>query len=109
VWWLGQSSFLLQWQGHHLLFDPYLSDSLTHKYATTDKPHVRMTEIAITPQQLGYVQTVTCSHITPIISMHKPAPSTHCQSRLRLRHSRSQSTVRVRQIGLLTRLAAGFQ
>ena len=43
VWWLGQSGFLLQWQGHRLLLDPYLSDSLTRKYATTDKPHVRMT------------------------------------------------------------------
>ena len=44
LWWLAQSGFLLQWQGQHLLFDPYLSDSLTKKYAATDKPHVRMTE-----------------------------------------------------------------
>ena len=29
--------------GRHLLLDPYLSDSLTRKYADTDKPHVRMT------------------------------------------------------------------
>jgi L-ascorbate metabolism protein UlaG (beta-lactamase superfamily) len=29
VWWLGQSGFLLAWQGSHLLLDPYLSDSLT--------------------------------------------------------------------------------
>ncbi|MCB0048941.1 MAG: MBL fold metallo-hydrolase, partial [Caldilinea sp.] len=43
IWWLGQSGFLVQWQGHHLLFDPYLSDSLTRKYAATDKPHDRMT------------------------------------------------------------------
>ena len=35
LWWLGQSGFLLQWHGHHLLLDPYLSDSLTHKYAGT--------------------------------------------------------------------------
>jgi L-ascorbate metabolism protein UlaG (beta-lactamase superfamily) len=62
LWWLGQSGFLLQWQGHHLLFDPYLSDSLTEKYAATDKPHVRMTELAIAPQQLDFVDTVTCSH-----------------------------------------------
>ena len=33
IWWLGQSGFLVQWQGRHLLFDPYLSDSLTVKYA----------------------------------------------------------------------------
>jgi L-ascorbate metabolism protein UlaG (beta-lactamase superfamily) len=29
LWWLGLSGFLIQWQGHHLLLDPYLSDSLT--------------------------------------------------------------------------------
>ena len=31
----------------HLLFDPYLSESLTKKYAQTDKPHVRMTRRAV--------------------------------------------------------------
>ena len=39
LWWLGQSGFLIQCGGVHLLVDPYLSDSLTEKYATTDKPH----------------------------------------------------------------------
>ena len=24
LWWLGQSGFLIQWQGRHLLVDPYL-------------------------------------------------------------------------------------
>jgi len=62
LWWLGQSGFLVQWQGQHLLFDPYLSDSLTAKYATTDKPHVRMTERVIAPGQLDFVQVVTSSH-----------------------------------------------
>src|SRR3989442_15753655 len=33
IWWLGQSGFLVQWHGRHLLLDPYLSDSLTTKYA----------------------------------------------------------------------------
>jgi len=33
LWWLGQSGYLIQYQGHRLLLDPYLSDSLTHKYA----------------------------------------------------------------------------
>ena len=27
LWWLGQSGFLVQFEGHHLLIDPYLSDS----------------------------------------------------------------------------------
>jgi L-ascorbate metabolism protein UlaG (beta-lactamase superfamily) len=62
LWWLGQSGFLLQWNDRHLLFDPYLSDSLTKKYAATDKPHVRMTERVIAPERLGFVDIVTSSH-----------------------------------------------
>jgi L-ascorbate metabolism protein UlaG (beta-lactamase superfamily) len=62
LWWLGQSGFLIQWQGHHLLMDPYLSDSLTKKYARTDKPHVRMTERVIAPERLDFVDVVTSSH-----------------------------------------------
>jgi L-ascorbate metabolism protein UlaG (beta-lactamase superfamily) len=62
VWWLGQSGFLLQYAGRHLLFDPYLSDSLTHKYAETDKPHVRMTELVIDPARLDFIDVLTSSH-----------------------------------------------
>ena len=62
VWWLGQSGFLLQWQGQRLLLDPYLSDSLTRKYATTDKPHVRMTERVVDPSRLSGITVVTASH-----------------------------------------------
>jgi len=62
LWWLGQSGFLLQWQGKHLLFDPYLSDSLTRKYADTDKPHVRMSELVIDPRRLDFIDIVTSSH-----------------------------------------------
>jgi L-ascorbate metabolism protein UlaG (beta-lactamase superfamily) len=62
LWWLGQSGFLLQWQGHHLLFDPYLSDSLTRKYALTDKPHVQMTERVVAPESLDFIQVITSSH-----------------------------------------------
>ena len=62
LWWLGQSGFLVQWQGRHLLFDPYLSDSLTAKYAATDKPHVRMTERVLAPERLKFVDVVTSSH-----------------------------------------------
>ena len=62
AWWLGQSGFLLQWHGHRLLLDPYLSDSLTRKYAGTDKPHVRMTERVIDPARLTGIQAVTASH-----------------------------------------------
>ena len=62
LWWLGQSGFLLQWQDRHLLLDPYLSDSLTKKYANTDKPHVRMTARAIDPAALDFIDVVTSSH-----------------------------------------------
>jgi L-ascorbate metabolism protein UlaG (beta-lactamase superfamily) len=62
LWWLGQSGFLVAWQGRHLLLDPYLSDSLTRKYADTDKPHERMTERVVEPAQLGFVDVVSASH-----------------------------------------------
>jgi L-ascorbate metabolism protein UlaG (beta-lactamase superfamily) len=62
LWWLGQSGFLVQFQGHHLLIDPYLSDSLTKKYAGTTKPHMRMTERVIAPEQLDFIDVVTSSH-----------------------------------------------
>jgi L-ascorbate metabolism protein UlaG (beta-lactamase superfamily) len=62
MWWLGQSGFLIQYKGQHLLLDPYLSDSLTKKYAGTDKPHVRMTELVIDPARLDFIDVVTSSH-----------------------------------------------
>ena len=63
LWWLGQSGFLLQWNGRHVLLDPYLSDSLTRKYANTPTPHVRMTALPIKPGQLSCIDIVTSSHI----------------------------------------------
>jgi L-ascorbate metabolism protein UlaG (beta-lactamase superfamily) len=62
LWWLGQSGFLLQWNGRRVLIDPYLSDSLTKKYAQTDKPHVRMSERVIDPNLLKGIDIVTSSH-----------------------------------------------
>lgn len=62
IWWLGQSGFLIQWNGHLLLLDPYLSDSLTEKYADTDKPHVRMSERVLDPSKLSEIDIVTSSH-----------------------------------------------
>jgi L-ascorbate metabolism protein UlaG (beta-lactamase superfamily) len=62
LWWLGQSGFLVQSGGRHLLIDPYLSDSLTKKYALTDKPHVRMTERVVDPARLDFIDVATSSH-----------------------------------------------
>ena len=62
LWWLGQSGFLLQWKGKRVLIDSYLSDSLTKKYATTDKPHIRMSELVVKPELLSNISIVTSSH-----------------------------------------------
>lgn len=62
LWWLGQSGYLLQWKGKRVLIDPYLSDSLTKKYAATNKPHVRMSERVIDPSLLTGISIVTSSH-----------------------------------------------
>ena len=62
LWWLGQSGFLLQWNGTHVLLDPYLSDSLTKKYSQSDQPHVRMTELVIDPVRLSFADIVASTH-----------------------------------------------
>src|SRR6476620_8067703 len=62
LWWLGQSGYLLQWKGKRILIDPYLSDSLTKKYAATDKPHIRMSERVMSPELLHDVFAVSSSH-----------------------------------------------
>jgi L-ascorbate metabolism protein UlaG (beta-lactamase superfamily) len=62
VWWLGQSGFLVAWRGRHLLVDPYLSDSLTRKYAGTDREHVRMTRRVVDPRRLDFVDVVCSTH-----------------------------------------------
>jgi L-ascorbate metabolism protein UlaG (beta-lactamase superfamily) len=62
VWWLGQSGYLLTYKGERILLDPYLSDSLTIKYASTNKPHVRMSERVIDPALLKNISIVTSSH-----------------------------------------------
>jgi len=65
LWWLGQSGFLVAQGGRAIVLDPYLSDSLTKKYAQTDKPHVRLTERVVDPAALGalgVLDVITSSH-----------------------------------------------
>ncbi|HEY6979171.1 MAG TPA: MBL fold metallo-hydrolase [Chitinophagaceae bacterium] len=62
LWWLGQSGYLLLWKGKRVLIDPYLSDSLTKKYAATNKPHIRMSERVVDPQLLKNISIVSSSH-----------------------------------------------
>jgi L-ascorbate metabolism protein UlaG (beta-lactamase superfamily) len=62
LWWLGQSGFLIQWKGQRALIDPYLSDSLTKKYADTNKQHIRMSERVVDPELLRNINAVSSSH-----------------------------------------------
>lgn len=62
LWWLGQSGYLLVWKGKKVLIDPYLSDSLTKKYAASNKPHTRMSERVADPQLLNGISIITSSH-----------------------------------------------
>ncbi|MGK2862544.1 MAG: MBL fold metallo-hydrolase [Chitinophagaceae bacterium] len=62
LWWLGQSGFILQWKGKRILIDPYLSDSLTKKYESSEMPHIRMSELVIKPELLKNISIVTSSH-----------------------------------------------
>ena len=74
LWWLGQSGFLLQWKGKRVLIDPYLSDSLTNKYLTTDKPHTRMSELVVRPELFKNITIVTSSH------NHTPRKGSGCST-----------------------------
>ncbi len=62
LWWLGQSGFLVHYDGVCIAIDPYLSDSLTHKYAATAKPHVRLSARVVDRALLAMVSVVTSSH-----------------------------------------------
>jgi L-ascorbate metabolism protein UlaG (beta-lactamase superfamily) len=62
IWWLGQSGFVVKSRKGTLVIDPYLSDSLTRKYADTARPHIRMTGRPVAPEDLGGVNLVLCSH-----------------------------------------------
>lgn len=62
LWWLGQSGFLFRATREFLLVDPYLSDSLTRKYAGTATPHERVTENVIEARHLDFVDWVCCTH-----------------------------------------------
>lgn len=62
AWWLGQSGFLVQWTSLRLVFDPYLSDTLTAKYAGTSQEHVRISRRVVDPSRLTGVSLVTATH-----------------------------------------------
>jgi L-ascorbate metabolism protein UlaG (beta-lactamase superfamily) len=65
VWWLGQSGFLIKWNGHGMLIDPYLSDSITRAHHGTDTPYNRVSERVVDPLQLSGVDLVVCTSLRP--------------------------------------------
>lgn len=65
--WLGQAGFLLQIGSsqhgtRHVLIDPYLSDSLAHKYSGTMFPHERLLRAPVAIEALPAIEAVLCSH-----------------------------------------------
>jgi L-ascorbate metabolism protein UlaG (beta-lactamase superfamily) len=62
LWWLGQSGFAIKYAGTLILIDPYLSESLTAKYANTGRPHIRMTAAPFRAGGISFVDLVLCTH-----------------------------------------------
>ncbi len=62
LYWLGQAGFVFDTPQLRIIIDPYLSDSLEAKYRGTPSPHDRMVPAPVTPQELGKVDLVLCTH-----------------------------------------------
>lgn len=63
IWWLGQSGFLVKSRHGTILIDPYLSESLTKKYAGTTRAHIRMTAAPLRGGDLsGLVDWILVTH-----------------------------------------------
>ena len=62
VWWLAQSGYVVQCAARRVVFDPYLSETLTRKYAGTEKPHMRISRQVVEPGLLTGVDFVTSTH-----------------------------------------------
>jgi L-ascorbate metabolism protein UlaG (beta-lactamase superfamily) len=100
LWWFGQSGFLLKHCAGHLLFDPYLSESLTKKYAATGKPHVRMTRRPIDPARLDMIDVVTSTHAhTDHFDAETLAPLRRVNHGLRLVLPEANRTAAIERLG----------
>ncbi|MBU2534354.1 MAG: MBL fold metallo-hydrolase [Alphaproteobacteria bacterium] len=60
--WLGQAGFLLRARTLALAIDPYLSNSLTRKYAGTATPHERIMPAPVPPEALCGLDFVFSTH-----------------------------------------------
>ncbi len=65
VWWMGQSGFLLKWNGKGLLIDPYLSDSITRAHSGTANPMNRVSERVVDPLKLSGVDLIAITGDSP--------------------------------------------
>jgi L-ascorbate metabolism protein UlaG (beta-lactamase superfamily) len=62
VWWLGQSGYVFKTASVTWWIDLYLSEYLTHKYAQTSKPHIRMTESPLRGHEITGATWIFASH-----------------------------------------------
>lgn len=62
IWWMGQSGYALKTFSSVFYIDLYLSEHLTHKYAHTEKPHIRMTAAPLRGQDITDAYLVFASH-----------------------------------------------
>ncbi len=65
LWWLGQSTILIKWDGKGLLFDPYLSDSISRAQKGTPDPRTRISERVIDPLLLTGIDLIACTSLEP--------------------------------------------
>lgn len=65
IWWMGQSGFLIKWNGHGLLIDPYLSDSVSRRYEGTETPYERISERVVDPLTFEGIDYVVCTSVAP--------------------------------------------
>lgn len=61
-WRLGQSGVLIKSRFGTIVIDPYLSESLTRKYANTMRPHVRITRAPLRGANLTFLDLIITSH-----------------------------------------------
>lgn len=62
MWWLGQSGYAIKTASILFYVDLYLSEHLTTKYAQTEKPHIRMTEVPLRGQDITDADWIFASH-----------------------------------------------
>jgi L-ascorbate metabolism protein UlaG (beta-lactamase superfamily) len=62
LYWLSQAGFVIDAQRRRIVVDPYLSDTLAAKYRDTPYSHARMMPPPVTPDELGPVDLVLCTH-----------------------------------------------